>query len=129
MIEAHFDSIEKVILGNPLVILNNLHRTYTSPETGYIKGEITFIDSSLLIIFQHVRVERDKVIITDYRYHYMGTDNRLIFRYDNAPHHPEINTFPHHKHLPFGIEEVSIPSLGEVLAEIDSNIIQGIKPG
>ncbi|WP_425430025.1 toxin-antitoxin system TumE family protein [Desulfamplus magnetovallimortis] len=21
-----------------------------------------------------------------------------IFRYDNAPHHSNINTFPHHKH-------------------------------
>ena len=23
----------------------------------------------------------------------------LILRYDNAPHHPEVGTFPHHKHL------------------------------
>lgn len=24
-------------------------------------------------------------------------DDRLIFRYDNAPHHTEVKAFPHHK--------------------------------
>ena len=129
MIEAHFGSSEKVIRGDPLVIFVDLHRIYTSPETGYIKGEIIFIDNSSLIMFQHVRIKEYKVIITDYRYHYMDADNRLIFRYDNAPHHPEIHTFPYHKHFPFGIEKASLPSIEEVLAEIDSNIIQKIKPG
>lgn len=128
MIETHFDSIEKVIVGDPLVILINHHRIYTSPETGYIKGETTFIDNSSLIMFQHVRLAKDKLIITDYRYHYMDAYNKLIFRYDNAPHHPEVNTFPHHKHITFGIEEANIPSIEELLDEIDSNIIKKIKP-
>ncbi len=128
MIEKHFDSIEKLIRGDSLVILINLHRNYTSPATGFIKGEINFMDSSSLIIFQHVLVKEENLIITDYRYHYMDADNRLVFRYDNAPHHPEINTFPHHKHLPFRIEKAGILSIEEVLAEIDSNIIEKIKP-
>ena len=127
MIEEHFDSLEKVILGNSLVILISFQRTYTSPETGYIKGEVFFIDSSSLIIFQHVRVEGNKLIITDYRYHYMEVDNRLVFRYDNAPHYPEINTFPHHKHFPSGIKEAGMLNIEDVLAEIDSRIIRKIK--
>lgn len=128
MIEAHFDSLEKGICGNLLVIFNNLNRTYTSPETGYIKGEIVFIDGSSLIIFQHARIERDKLVITDYRYHYMETNNRMIFRYDNAPHYPGIKTFPQHKHCPLVIEEAGMPGIEEVLAEINLNIIQKIKP-
>lgn len=127
MIEEHYDSLEKVIVSNSLVILINFHRTYTSPETGYIKGEVVFIDSSSLIIFQHVRVEENKLIITDYRYQYMDIDNRLVFRYDNAPHHPEINTFPHHQHFPSEIKEASMPNIEDVLAEIDSSIIRKIK--
>ncbi len=58
MIDEHFESIEKVIHNDPLVILTNLSRTYTSQETGYIKGSINFIDSTSLAIFQHVRVDR-----------------------------------------------------------------------
>lgn len=128
MIEKHFDSIEKVIHDDPLVILINLNRVYTSHVTGYIKGEIIFIDSSSLIIFQHVKIERDKRTVTDYRYHYMDSNNNLIFRYDNAPHHPEIKTFPHHIHYPHGIKETNTPSIEDVLAEIDSDIIKKTKP-
>lgn len=40
---------------------------------------------------------------------------------DNAPHHPEIVTHPHHKHI--GPEDrlapVDQPSLSQVLAEIE----------
>jgi hypothetical protein len=41
-----------------------------------------------------------------------------------APHHKEIKTFPHHKHL--GSEEVTesvAPSLGEILQEIEGILI------
>jgi len=41
-----------------------------------------------------------------------------------APHHKEIKTFPHHKHL--GSEKVIeslAPSLGEVLQEIEGILI------
>ncbi len=30
---------------------------------------------------------------TDYSFHYMTSDNRCIFRYDNAPHHHGYLTF------------------------------------
>ncbi len=42
----------------------------------------------------------------------------MIFRYDNAPHHVEIATFPHHKHEVDDIKESLEPSLDEVLLEI-----------
>ena len=28
----------------------------------------------------------------------MDENQQMIFRYDNAPHHHDIETFPHHKH-------------------------------
>jgi hypothetical protein len=44
-----------------------------------------------------------------------------MFRYDNAPHHPEIGTFPHHKHI--GAREAlapaAPPTLSAVFAEIE----------
>ena len=43
-----------------------------------------------------------------YAYTYIRS-GRQIFRYDNAPHHPEIKTHPHHKH----IEEKDRPSTAE----------------
>ncbi|MFM6663415.1 MAG: DUF6516 family protein, partial [Microcystis panniformis] len=53
-----------------------------------------------------------------YRYHYMNEAQTMIFRYDNAPHHVEIATFPHHKHEVDDIKESLEPSLEQVLLEI-----------
>ena len=33
-----------------------------------------------------------------YRYHLQNADGTLIVRWDNAPHHTEIATFPDHRH-------------------------------
>jgi hypothetical protein len=36
---------------------------------------------------------------TKYSYHLQTKTGRLIYRWDNAPHHRDIPTFPHHKHI------------------------------
>lgn len=36
--------------------------------------------------------------VTTYRHHWQDGSGRLLKRWDNAPHHPEIETFPHHLH-------------------------------
>jgi len=50
-------------------------------------------------------VDTNKQNKEKYAYHYMDKDNSMIFRYDNAKHHPEIKTFPNHKHIQSKIEE------------------------
>ena len=54
-----------------------------------------------------------------YRYHFQS--NTLVLRYDNAPHHPEIVTHPHHKHIgpKDRLAPADQPSLSQVLAEIE----------
>ncbi|MEW5956819.1 MAG: DUF6516 family protein [Chloroflexota bacterium] len=52
-------------------------------------------------------------------YHYQHANGMLIFRYDNVPHHPEIETYPHHKHIGDVIVATQPPDLSEVLHEID----------
>ena len=54
-----------------------------------------------------------------YSYHYQNSQNELVFRYDNAEHHPEILTFPHHKHLDHdAIIPCQAASLNGVMLEI-----------
>ena len=43
-----------------------------------------------------------------YSFHCQAFDDTCIFRYDMAPHHPEIPTHPHHKHI--GGDERAVPS-------------------
>jgi hypothetical protein len=53
-----------------------------------------------------------------YRYQCMDEHQALVFRYDNAPHHKHLQTFPHHKHTLSGVQESSEPTLYDILLEI-----------
>jgi len=57
----------------------------------YVKA--TLIDNSILYIRELNTLTENK-----YSYHWQTKKRKLICRWDNAPHHPQIKTFPHHKH-------------------------------
>ena len=74
-----------------------VERRIMTRNGGYIKATVTFVNDSQLSIREFVNGKLRK---TDYAYHYQGSDGKLVFRYDNAPHHAHVTTFPHHKHMP-----------------------------
>jgi hypothetical protein len=80
---------------------------------GFIKGRITFVDGSTLEFSGQLPTERKK-----FRLHYMDAQNDLIGRWDSAPHHKKLSTFPFHKHTPQGAEEHGAITLLEAMDEI-----------
>ena len=56
-----------------------------------------------------------------YRYHWIEPDGALRRRWDNAPHWPEMGTFPHHIHDGEGIKPSAEPSFAEILKKIGEN--------
>ena len=52
-----------------------------------------------------------------YRYHFQDEHNKLVFRYDNTPHFPILENFPHHKHIPDNVTGVVEPSILKVIDE------------
>ena len=52
-----------------------------------------------------------------YRYHFQDEQNSLVFRYDNTPHFPGLENFPHHKHLPDKVADAVEPSIVKVIEE------------
>jgi len=123
LIIPHFETLEKAISEEPLIVSFDLHRNYTSAVTAYIKAEIIFTNGTRLALFQHVKTDGVRLFITDYRYHYMTADDQMIFRYDNAPHHPGTENFPHHKHTLSGIISSDMPEIRDVMNEITSMIL------
>lgn len=61
------------------------------------------------------------LINTDF---FMSADGQMIFRYDNAPHHPETTSFPHHKHIPDKVMPSSMPTIKNLLNEISTIILR-----
>jgi len=76
----------------------------------YYKLTIHFDDGSEL----HAREYID-LFERDYSFHWQTVDGQLITRWDNAPHHRHIATYPHHKHTCDGIFENAEISLQGVI--------------
>lgn len=59
----------------------------------FIRLKVEINDGSVLHIRESLTLGKSK-----YSYHWQKADGNLILRWDNAPHHPEISTFPYHLH-------------------------------
>jgi Family of unknown function (DUF6516) len=124
VIQKFVAEIEKTIDSSTIVLFSNIQK-YFGPgeETVYLKGQITIIDSSTLDISIFATEFAEKLTIDKYRLHYMNDAGQMVFRYDNSPHHPEIASFPYHKHTPSEIIPSNIPSIKDILNEISAIII------
>lgn len=84
---------------------------------GIIEGRV-IIENNILEIFEVIQLIDNKLTKKKYKYHFQKQDNSLIFRYDNAPHHSDINSFQNNKHLPDKIISSDEPNLLRILSEI-----------
>lgn len=123
MLDARVKQLEQVALQSSFAIVYGLEQVQLTASTGYIEGNVTFVDGSRLALFEFLRASDTAVVCEKYRYHFMDAENALLFRYDNAPHHPDIETYPDHKHLPESIEASARPNLTAVFAEIERYIL------
>ena len=85
-------------------------------EVWFIRADVHFIDNSLLH-FRELFVKQEKPFKKAYTYHYQREDETIVFRYDNAPHHVHLETFPHHKHEGTKILPATEPVFIQVLNE------------
>ena len=127
IIDDYFSSIERSLtqnvqvgeVGEPLTCLAS------DDYNGLIRCRVNFWDGSYLDLYEVVSTELGYPVRIHYAYTYLREGQR-VFRYDNAPHHPEIVTHPHHKHIgpKDRLAPADQPSLSQVLAEIEGWLVQ-----
>lgn len=61
-----------------------------------------------------------------YAYH-ISKGAELIIRWDNAPHHKQIKTFPHHKHIEESVLESKDVEIEDILKELEQMIRKGVQ--
>ena len=115
-LDKYFESVDAA-LQNPWVLVVEYHKEKRSATVGLITGKVIFIDYSEFYFMEYIEVTGQAQCQT-YRYHYQEKTKKMIFRYDNAPHHPETSTHPHHKHVDSEILESHQPTLAEIMDEI-----------
>jgi hypothetical protein len=102
MIEDYLREIDELISSATEVIDVELVRRSVW-DTGLEKValyryRLSMSDGSLLEVTERLVEEKETLFIKKYRYHWQNRNGQVIMRWDNAPHHPEIESFPHHLH-------------------------------
>jgi len=122
IVDDYFAAIERGLRQN--VQIGKIEEPITclasDDHNGLIRCRVVFWDDSYLDLYEVVSTELGYPVRVHYAYTYIREGQR-VFRYDNAPHHPEIVTHPHHKHTGPAdrLTPADQPSLSQVLAEVE----------
>jgi hypothetical protein len=115
----YIEAVKELISSyDDIIAVAELEEFEVTFNEGFIRGTIIFIDGSRLHFLEYIRITSNIPIKLKYRYHYEDAEGNMAFRYDNAPHHRNIATFPHHKHVGDNVLPSREPSLSTVLEEV-----------
>lgn len=119
MIEDYFKFLRIIAQNNPYFKDFRLIKELVTLDKGFVRFAIEFVDGSELHVFEYVNADLKKI---DYSYHFQDKDQKLIKRWDSAPHHPQIKTFPHHIHYGEKIKPSEEPNLVNILKIIENEL-------
>jgi hypothetical protein len=121
LLADYLDAIEHAVISLENVSVDNYLEEILTSERANLRIRIRFLNGQLLELNEAVVIENNKFTTLDYRYHFQNESNQLLFRYDNAPHFPNLATFPHHKHLHNETIASEKPTILEVLIECQNH--------
>jgi hypothetical protein len=81
----------------PHVIASEIRFEDIDVNECYVRGILTLLEGFALHIAEYIITE-PVLNRVKYRYHLQTANGQLICRWDNVPHHPNIATFPYHRH-------------------------------
>ncbi len=122
-LHSYLTRLYATITSRQEIEIDSLEIEYIITGLALFTAVLRFFDDSLLLIEEQVEEQPNQTIQKlRYKYHYQDAKSHLIFRYDNVPHHPSIESFPHHKHEESKIIASEPIDLSQVLQEIDQRL-------
>ena len=123
-VRAHLDEVEQAFLLSPVVRSLQVREREERLYEGFIRLRAVLSNGDLLEAFEFVIATPDtQQTLTD-RIHWQRGDGQLQRRWDNAPHHQEVPTFPHHVHVGLAdhVEASEPMTILKVLALVEGEI-------
>ncbi len=114
----YLDRIEQAIQQYSNTYAEYYEEEILNPTRTNLRIRLRFHQVYLLEINEAIIITDNQLEFLDYRYHFQGEKNQLIFRYDSTPHFPDLANFPHHKHLPNNVISSKKPEIIQVLQEV-----------
>jgi len=123
MIHDYFSKVQKKLDASRWIIIEqSVNFNFVSDEMGIITGKLVFIDNSILEFMELVSKKE-----AEYRFQFMDKNKEMVNRWDSAPHHKEIATFPYHMHTKKGVKESKKVNFVEILDIVVGKVIENLK--
>jgi hypothetical protein len=98
-VRDYLDEVERLFLLSPVVHSFQIREREERLHEGFIRIRAVLTNGDVLEAFEFVVAIPDAVQTRTYRLHWQQDDGRLKRRWDNALHHRDVPTFPHHVHV------------------------------
>jgi hypothetical protein len=125
MIEQYLREIDELLSASPAVrdveVIRRTQRDTEWEKVLHYRYRILLTDGGLVEMSERLIEVRGMVTTTKYRHHWQDKHGHLLKRWDNAPHHPEIDTFPDHLHD--GAEEQVVSHVSITGLEVPQQIL------
>jgi len=122
MLESFLADLEASLTASPIVKDIEILDEFITSVSGFLDCRVLLIDGSELYVSEYFTVLKDRIKRDKYSYH-LQKRGELLIRWDNAPHHKELSTFPDHVHRKDGVHESKEMTVEDILEEL-SEIIQ-----
>ncbi|MBU2611464.1 MAG: hypothetical protein KJ606_11070 [Chloroflexi bacterium] len=97
--QDYLESVRNLLLTDFRITGHQIVREFDELQKGFIRARLTLVDDSFLEFSEYVeQVSGDEIGITDYSYHWIDKDGKMLRRWDNTKHFPKLKNFPHHIH-------------------------------
>ena len=119
--EDYLALIKSLIALCPVVVKLDILREDAQGDRGLWRYRLILQDESFVEMFEFFEIQSDQVKVIKYSSHWQRNDGQLIKRWDNAAHHPEIETYPHHLHdgaedVVFAYQPVSFEEILQIIS-------------
>jgi hypothetical protein len=102
MIEAYLHRLDALLSASPLVrdveIVRRSIRDTEFEKVLHYRYRVLLTNGDFVEMTERMLEAQGTLEVTKYRHHWQDRHGRLLKRWDNAPHYPAIDTFPHHLH-------------------------------
>ena len=122
-VREYYSQIEGTIRNCSIVTHFSIDLDEIDQHIGYLKGELELIDGTVLHFIEFIEIQRKTANRLKYKYHLQSENGDLIRRWDNVPHHQEIDTFPNHMHDEKGVHASSNIDLKTIIDKIIDEIM------
>lgn len=114
----YYSSLQDAIHAAPYVIRSDVRFEEIDVNECYVRGVLTLMGDFELHIAEYV-VTEPTLTRPKYRYHLQTFRGELVSRWDNAPHHTDVSTFPDHRHDDQGEVHPAFPmNVSDVLGAV-----------